>query len=241
MIFTEKSRTISIDSGNEAHGAQSSAENGPFHDTGHRPFLRIGQWPAPTTSALAGPPIALKAHIGIRRTGTDLQNEEINIGAVGSRTVSDNNTQSETEAARVSHPHDTSSTENADQSKDGGPNLSLHYYQFEWFRILIGMVLLMVSDVITHALVTVTFTANVVGLWLNVLISVAVGLFLLLLYTSIFVVLMEYHEAIERFLDKHAHLRPRLQHTFLRGCAYIYACGIIVVIAFVNVFFNYYQ
>ena len=241
MIFTEKSRTISIDSWNEAHGVQSDAEYGPSHNTGHRPFLRIGQWPAPTTSALAGTSIALETHVAIRRTGTDLQNEEINIGTGGSRTVSDNNTQSETEAAKVSHPQDTSSAENADQSKDSGPNLSLHYYQFEWFRILIGMMFLMVSDVITHGLVIVTFTANVVALWLNVIISVAVGIFLLLLYTSVFVVLMEYREAIEKFLDKHAHSRPRLQHKFLRGFAYVYACSIIVVIAFINVFFNYYQ
>ena len=237
MIVTEKSRSMSIESGNDGHGVQSNAEHGQFHRSRHRPFLRIGQWPARTTLALAGPFIALESHIAIRRTGTDLENEETNIGAVRSRTISDNIMQSETEAARISHPHDTSSVETSVQSNNSGPNLSLDYYQFEWFRILIGMVLLMVSEDILLALVAVALTTNVVTLWLSFLISVAVGLFSLLLYVSIFVVLMEYHEAIEKFLDKHAHLWPRLQHTCLRASAYIYACGVIAVICSLNVTF----
>ena len=239
MIVIEKSRTISIERGNDGRGAQSNAEHGPFHDTRCRHFLRIGQWPASTNSALAGPSTALESLIAIRRTGTDLQNEETNIGTVHSRTISDNSTQSETEAARMSHPHDTSSVETLVQSNDSSPNLSLHYYQFEWFRILIGMVLLMVSEVIVFALVVVATTTSVIGLWRKFLISVAVGLFSSLLYVSIFIVLVEYHEAIEEFLDKHAHLWPGLQHTCLRASAYIYACGVIAVICYINVSVGY--
>lgn len=169
----------------------------------------------------------------MRRTGTDLHNDEINIGTVRSKVFSPNSTQSETEAAGASHLRDVSSVGNSIGSKDKGLFLSRELYRFEWFRILIGMVLFVFFEVIT---VFLQFTAgSVIVLWQTILISVAVLLSSSLLYTGMFVVLMEYHEAIENFLDKHAHLLPGLQHTCLRASAYIYACGVIAVVAFLNI------
>ena len=170
----------------------------------------------------------------MRRTGTDLHNDEIYIGTVRSMVFPPNSTQSETEAAGASHLRDVSSVWNSIGSKDKGLFLSRELYRFEWFRILIGMVLFVVFEVIT---VVLRFTAgSVIVLWQSILISVAVLLSSSLLYTGMFVVLMEYHEAIENFLDKHAHLLPGLQHTCLRASAYIYACGVIAVVAFLNRF-----
>lgn len=171
----------------------------------------------------------------MRRTGTDLHNDEIYIGTVRSMNFSRNSTQSETEAAGASHLRDVSSIENSIGSKDRGLFLSLELYRFEWFRILIGMVLFVVFEVIT-AVLSVT-AGRVIALWWLILSSVAFLLSSSLLYTGTFVVLMEYHEAIEDFLDKHAHLLPGLQHTCLRASAYIYACGVIGVVAYLNTHF----
>ena len=235
MIVAEKSRALSIQSGNDAHGAQSNAEHEPFHNTRHRPFLRIGQWPAPTTSALTGPSIAPESHNAIPRTGTGLQNDGTYIGTVHPTVLSCNTTQSETEAAGASHLRDVSSAGNSIGSKDKGLFLSRELYQFEWFRILICMLLSVVLEIIA----VVLWVGSIVELWWLILGSVANVLFSSLLYVSIFVVLMEYHEAIEKFLDKHAHLWRRLQRTCLRASAYIYACGVIVVIGHLNVTFSY--
>ena len=173
------------------------------------------------------------------RIEIDLQDDEIHIGTVRSMVFLSNSTQLETEAAGASHLRGLSSAENSIGSKDRGLFLSRGLYRFEWFRVLIGMVLLVVSEFIVYVLVFVRLIPNVVLLWYPFLVSMAFGLFLLLLYTSIFVVLMEHHEAIEKILDKHAHLWPGLRHTCLRRFAYFYACGVIVVIAFVQKKFNY--
>ena len=211
------------------HNAQSDAEFAPSQNTGRPQFQRIGQWPNKMTPDLPTPSIPLEPHSAIRRTGTDLQNEEIRIDTARCRTRSDDRTRSEHEheSGEVSLPHDTSSSEHSAVLEDRGQDLSRDYYQFEWFRILIGMMLVMVSEVITFGLVEF---GNVVLLWYNILNSIAIGLLSLLLYTGIFVVLMEYHEAVENFLNRYARLRPGLQHFCLRLCAYVYALSVPAVL-----------
>ena len=87
--------------------------------------------------------------------------------------------------------------------------------------------LLMVSEVI---ILVLALYGNVVLLWQSVLTSIAIGLFSLLLYTGIFVVLTEYHEAVENFFNKYARIRPGLQHLCFRLCAYIYSLGVVAVL-----------
>ena len=211
------------------HNLQSDAEYAPSQDTSQPPFLRIGQWPTRITPDLAPSSIALESHSVIRWTGTELQNEEINIGPARLRTHSDNQMHSEheLESGEVSLPHDASSSEHSALLEDGGQDLSHNYYQFEWFRILIGMMLLMVSEVIIFGLFAFD---SVVLLWFSIVTSIAIGLFSLVLYAGIFVFLMEYHEAVGNFLNRYARLRPGLQHFCLRLCAYVYALGVIAVL-----------
>ena len=212
------------------HNLQSDAEHAPSQDTRQPQFLRIGQWPTRMTPDLPTPSIPLEPHSAIRRTGTDLQNEEISIDTARSRTLSDDRTHSEheLESGEVSLPHDASSSEHSAVLEDGGQDLSRDYYQFEWFRILIGMMLLMVYEVIIFGLVAFE---NVVLLWPGILSSIAIGLLSLLLYIGIFVLLMEYHEAARNFLNRYARLRPGLQHSCLRLCAYVYALAVIAALA----------
>ena len=181
------------------------------------------------TPDLPTPSIPLEPHSAIRRTGTDLQNEEIRIGTARSRTRSDDLTRSEHEQEfmELSLPHNTSLSEHSTVLEDQEQDLPHDYYQFEWFRILIGMVLVMVSEVIIIGLVEF---GNIVNLWFGILTSIAIGFFSLLLYAGIFDFLMEYHEAVGNFLNRYARLRPGLQHFCLRLCAYIYALAVITAL-----------
>ena len=85
----------------------------------------------------------------------------------------------------------------------------------------------MVSEFVIFLLIMM---GNVVLLLYLILTFIAIGLFSLMLYTGIFVVLMEYHEAVENFLNSYARFRPSSQHFCLRLCAYVYALGVIAVL-----------
>ena len=225
-LIAEKRRTMLSENDTSTHNSQSEAGHGPSRDISQKQIMRIGQWPMGMTSAPATPSIALRSQNTIRRTGTDLSNEETTTDIVRPRI----HPQAENESVRDSLPQDTSSAESLVVSEDTRLISSRDYYQFEWFWVLIGMIFLMVSEIIIIGLV---LFANVVVLWAPILMSVAIGLISSLLYTGIFVILLEYHEAMEKFLDKYACLGPGLQHLCLRVCAYVYACGVIVAIAFV--------
>ena len=229
-IISKPSLTEVIEKKRSTHNLPSDAEHAPSHDTGQAHFLRIGQWPSRMTPELATPSIALETHSAIRRTGTDLRNEEISIGTARPRIRSDDQTRSnyQDEGGDVSMPP----SEHSAVFEDRGQDPPHDYYQFEWFRLLIGMVLAMVSEVIISVLILVVDGATMIVIfWKIILISVAIGVSSLLLYTGIFVLLMEYHEAIENFLNRYARLRPALQHACLRLCAYIYALGVIAALS----------
>ena len=233
-IISNPSLTEVIEKKRFTHNLPSDAEHASSHDTGQAQFLRIGQWPSRITPELATPFIALETHSAIRRTGTDLRNEEISIGTAHSRIYSDEQTHSDYqhEYGDVSVPHNTTSYEHSAVFEDRGQDPPHDYYQFEWFRLLIGMVLAMVSGVIIFVLILVVYGATMIVIfWKMILISVAIGVSSLLLYTGIFVLLMEYNEAIENCLNRYARLRPALQHACLRLCAYIYALGVIAVLS----------
>ena len=235
---TENKGSILGESGNSTHRVQSDVDHEPSHATSQPQFLRVGQWPAKIAPAFATPCIALETHSGICRTGTDLQNDEESIGIVHSRTCLNDRTHSEYghESGELPQPHSTSSAEDLETIEDRGLDLSSDYYQFEWFWILIGMVLLMVSSV---PLYVFALNTDAVSLFLPILTSAAIGLCSSLLYTGIFVVLMEYHEAIERFFDRYARLRPRLQRICLRICAYAYACGVLAAFVYTLYYFTF--
>ena len=69
---------------------------------------------------------------------------------------------------------------------------------------------------------------GIIRSWLYFLVFAAIGLFISLLYTGIFVILMEYHEAMDKFLYRYARLPPGLQHNCLCFCAYFYAVGAVM-------------
>lgn len=196
--------------------------------------MKIGQWPTRTTSAPTAASVFLRTHNAVHRTGTDLQNEEVNMGIVRSRAPNDT-TQAENEAAGIVQPQNASSPHNPGVTEDRGPELTLDYYHFEWFRILIGMILVMVSQIIVSVLARL---GNIVLLDFSVLTSIGIGLFSSVLYSGFFVVLMEYHEAVGKAVHKHARLHPRWQHKCLRFCAYAYPCGIVGGLAVILSFFR---
>lgn len=186
--------------------------------------MRIGQWPTKTTLA---PSVVPEAHSSIRRIGTDPVNEELSVGVVRSRTCPNDGGQPENDAARETPPHDT---EHCVATQAQGSVLSYDYYQLEWFWILIGTILLMVSETVIWFLVTFGDFAIII-LPIPVLISIAIGLVSSMHYIGVFFILMEHHEEIESAIYKYTRLRPGSQNLCLRVCAYAYACGVIVAFA----------
>lgn len=225
----ENRRTVIRERSTSMHRVQSDAGYEISHGTRQPQFLHVGQWPAKMTPDFATPSVSLQTTIAIHRTGTELQNEEESVGTIHSRTCSDDGTHSEHqhESGEIPQPHDAPPTEDLTLSKDRGHNLPCDYYQFEWFWILIGMVLLLVSEFIIFTLVIL---GDIVTLWPSFLILLGIGLCSSLLYTGIFVVLTEYHEVVEKFLDRYARVRPWLQRICLRVCTYAYACGVLAAV-----------
>lgn len=239
----ENRRTVTREGGTSTHRVHSDAGHEISHGPRQPQFLHVGQWPTKMTPAFATPSVSLETTIAIRRTGTELQDEEESVGTIHSRTCSDDRTHSEHQhdSGEVSQPHNTPTTEDLTLSKDRGQKLSSDYYQFEWFWILIGMVLLMVSETIMFIFVVYWDAVGpaIILVWPAVLISVAIGLCSSLLYTGIFVVLTEHHEAIEKCLDRYARVRPWLQRTCLRVCTYAYACGVLAAVGYLLYYFTY--
>lgn len=225
----ENRRTVIREGSTSMHRVQSDAGYEISHGTRQPQFLHVGQWPAKMTPDFATPSVSLQTTIAIHRTGTELQNEEESVGTIHSRTCSDDGTRSEHqhESGEIPQPHDAPPTEDLTLSQDRGQKLPCDYYQFEWFWILIGMVLLLVSEFIIFFLVMLQ---NIVTLWPSFLILLGIGLCSSLLYTGIFVVLTEYHEVVEKFLDRYARVRPWLQRICLRVCTYAYACGVLAAV-----------
>ena len=208
----EKRRTLQ-----STHAVPSDANHAPSPNTRQSRFLRIGQWASTITPALATSSIALRSHSAIRRSGTDNQTHS----------------ESEHKPGEASLQQTASPSQHSAVLEDRGQNLPHDYYEFEWFRVLIGMILLMVSEVIIFVL-AISGKLLVVFYWQTILISIAIGLFLSLLYTGAFVVLTEYHEAVENFFNRYIRLRPGVQHACLRLFAYGYASIAIAAVVVVR-------
>ena len=197
--------------------------------------MRIGQWPAPTTPALTTPSIALETINVIRRTGTDLQNEEENAGTAHFRLHSGDLLQAENEVVATSRPLITSTAGNTVPVTTCGLDLFRDYYQFEWFWILIGMMVSITSTVIIMTISALVNYDQIASVSMGALTSILFGLGSSMLYAGMFVGLMEYHEAIEKVGIKYARIPLGWQHLCLRCCAYVYAGGVIACVIFVFV------
>ena len=233
IIRTDKKKPTNSASEIDTCDAERRAEGGILHNTRQLQWMRIGQWPARMAPAPTTPTFALETNNAIHRSGTDLLNEEEDIGTIRSRNSMNSSTNSENDATRVHPSYSTSSAEDLATVEPPESNVDRDYYQFEWFWILIGMIVLMISIVV---LVVLAYMGNIVVFAFSILLSLAIGLGSTTLYTGIFVVLMEYHEAIGKAVHRYARLQPELQRTCLRVFAYAYACGVVAVVAVLFVY-----
>ena len=201
----------------DMYNTQGDVE-GPFEQPTYFP---IGQWPTKSTSISATTSITLVAHNTVRRTGTDLQAEEMNIGTVRSRTNPNCSAQAEVEAAGAPQP---SSAEAFVTTHGLEHPPTPEYIQYEWLRVLIAMILLLITETILMILIRLE---DMVVLWRQICISVAIALVSTILYTGAFVVLKQYHGVIGKTIRKYIWLSLRLQRSCLRLLVYVYLCGII--------------
>ena len=228
LIPLEKRHATQTESQSSTHDAQSQAGHDIIGDR-RRKILRIGQWPARNTSPLFNSPIALETDCNIRRTGTDLQNEEENVGTARSRLHPGSHLQ--IASGDEEETSQSALAENAIPIIDSGLDLSRNYYNFEWFWILLGMMVLNVSAIISlEIFVLARLSSSIIGFWLPLVISISIDIVSFTLYTGLFVVLKEYHEVIEKAVIKYARLPRGLQSFCLRICAYVYAVGVVVCV-----------
>ena len=189
-------------------------------------YLRVGQWivasPANQTTSHV-PPENLNVS---RRTGTDLQNEEHNMMSVDSTPgprdalkVGVDSSLSFRHACTV--PWETLETTNPASSP------VQHYYQFEWFRILIGQMLLASSFVVLMMIYFLGATrGKVMGYWSIILRTVSIELIFLLFYIVTFVVLTHYHGHLGKFGERWTGISRPTQRKWLRISAYLYIVGV---------------
>ena len=211
------------------HTVPSDAGHAPSENTRQSQFRRIDQWATTITPVLATPSNAMRSHSATRRTGTDLENEEISIGTARSRSRPDNQTHSESEhePGEASLPHNASPSQHSAVLEDRGQDLNHDYYEKKAFRILIGCIILQVSGVII--IVVLASSKSVGSLWVEIptvyqTLFVAVPINFLL-YPGLFVVDMASDRAVGNLPRRYARLRRGLQHFGFRLCVFV--CGFV--------------
>ena len=188
--------------------------------------MRVGEWRKKSRSAGTTNDIALQAHNTARRTGTTLQLEEANMRTAQREIRTHDESQTANNPEGRSLPPNCRSPETLLATENPRIGISRDYYQCEWFRILIGMMLLLISTII----LPVIFLSgrSVVDLYEPALFSIIIGLFSSIFYIAIFVFLEEHHEGLERLFNTCIHTSPRSQKICLRLFAYVYPCGVLV-------------
>ena len=188
-------------------------------------FMRVGKWPKRSRSVGTTNDIALQAHNTTRRTGTTLRLEEANMCTAQREIRTHDRTQTANDTEGSSLQPNSNSPETLLATENQRIGIFRDYYQCEWFWILIGMMLLLISEII---LSVISEFGSFVALFIPVLVSITIGLVSSILYIAIFVFLAEHHEVLERLIKTYTHISPRWQKSGLRLFAYIYPCGVIV-------------
>lgn len=236
---TSLTRRRSDNMSGSASRDRSSSQSGPS-DTGHQTIhktrvsqvMTVGQWATEKTLGLdmASAPIGNRGPP--RRTGTDIQQEEETVGSgVHSRAASHHDP-SGSQAGEIHQPQIIVSTEDQMTAKERTPDFG--YYHFEWFWILIAMILSLVCGTIIYLLVTF---GNIISSLARMFAVLGVGTAAVFIYTGSFVLLTKYHEVLGKAIARYTHIRRHLQRICLRICAYLYFFCTIGVLVFILMVF----
>lgn len=224
MIRGNQVQTGNVDGDDSRHQKSQSMEQ--------EQFLRVGQW-VPTSSAIQiASQLASENRNVSRRTGTDLQNEELNMTSVDF-TSGPGHAYSADIDSSLSFNHACTVPQEALETTDNPASSSVqHYYQFEGFRILIGQMLLMTSFVIITIIYYLSASrGKVVEYWLAILLTVFCEVVLLVFYIATFVLLTHYHGNCGKFGERWTGVSRPTQRKLLRISAYVYVVGAMIALS----------
>ena len=197
-----------------------------------RILFRIGEWSneVPSIESNLSSPVALGLG-AIRRTGTDLNNEETHLGVSRPRFNLASNPQARDEGGETPEPQvgAVSGGQTAEAQE-----AARDYYQFEWFWIMVFMLLLMTSEVIIRVLL---YQGNLVTSWYIIVISTPLISVLTLCSSGVFVLLGRYHHAVYSFMAKYTHLKQKPQQTLLRWTIYLFSLAALGLIIYISLIF----
>ena len=205
---------------------ENKLQNDKEKDPKESYFVPIGTWPE--TNLEIDPSASVGRIIPEARTGTTLQNEEIEVGI--DRAVHGHDGRSaEVLFSDSPHPAHHPQTKVPAPTKNSRLPEPHDYYRFEWFRILIALILLVTSQIIISIL---TLSGNVVTFVVPIVSMVAVGALATFCFVITFIGLQRCQTPMEALLQRYFGLRPTLLQSTLRVFAYIYPIGVIIALTF---------
>ena len=151
-------------------------------------LTHIGHWNTnvPTTTSLGA--IALSEQPNMGPTGPDIQTEEENVGSTFPRASYHVSLLERSNALLENSNNETFITGATDL------NMPSEYRKFEWYWVLILIMLFSVSTIVLY---TFAHFGQIIGSFRGILAGVVVTVSLCFGYSSTFVILTLFHEAIE--------------------------------------------
>ncbi|KAG8527848.1 uncharacterized protein KY384_006764 [Bacidia gigantensis] len=201
--FYEKRKSLNRESEQGTQTTGIAAEAEPNHDSRQSQFLRIGLWPVKQPNLPSGFEAVQGSHNSIARTGTELQNEEIHMGEISSHPTStsrpDRSNESQADMGQNNLPP-FNPTDVSQQSRKKHIDSPYNYYQFEWFRILIGMILVLSIEPLLDVIIE---RRNGIDLAFSLATTIIGSLAASTLYAMCFVIFTEYHGVLSQFIQKY--------------------------------------
>lgn len=225
-------KNISCRSANLSNQTQQSL-NG---SSAQRIFVRVGKW-LPTEATRSSND--LQNHIIGRRTGTDLENEELILESLPAREIGQSSVSIDVGRLIISEGPGQSLTKVLEPSGNQESETPHDYYGFEWFGILIGMIIITTSQIIISVIIQLSYwlkdqsRSSVAGAEFYYMVPIQMCVFdleMVFAYTLVFVLLTQYHQELGSFLRIYIRVPSGIQKSALRTMAYAYPCAVFAIL-----------
>ena len=205
-------------------------------------LLRECQWASENSLDQTAHPGPEQTKGTARRTGSDLQNEEIRIDSIDSQPQSRHSVSADGDNTTTAYQSNEIDVVNSGGMNNGDTSsvtttTPTTYHFFQWFPILIGMMLAITLSIFINILVMIrpssaaTPNAKIVRFWVRIIQLTVFGVESSLLYVVIFVILGQNHGKLGIFFEKHFGICRSKQRLCLHILAYIYPCVVILIFA----------
>ena len=228
-------KNISCQSVNVSNQIQQSI-NG---SSAQRDFVRVGEWLPRLPAEATGSSNDLQNHSIGSRTRTDLENEELGLDSLPARAIEQSS--ASVGVGRLIIPQDpgqslTKVLEPSGNQRSGTPH---DYYQFEWFGVLIGMIIITTGQIIVSIIIQLSYwlkdqsRSSVAGAEFYYMVQIQMCVFdleMVFAYTLAFVLLTQHHQELGSFLRTYTRIPSGIQRSALRLMAYVSPCAVFAIL-----------